>query len=236
MIKTTYFKKFTGGKSIKMNGTPKRINVFDTKAADADYIEICTFSGYHTETIVLVKNKEGVWRSPLWRTGDGYMCYELQPKQTNYALTRVRVEEKEGRVIIAAAVPDLLKEAESAIAWCDLKDKTDTDGRYWLSAYRGAGVYRLIVAGGKIRGAIYGGFHDCRRGRCGHVAGDLVFTEAIYKVVVNRLGTKDFQMLKADGSGTYFYLRNQEDAIYLDTKEYDVPSATGGLHHNIEVK
>ena len=94
MIKTTYFKKFTGGKSIKMNGTPKRINVFDTKAADADYIEICTFSGYHTETIVLVKNKEGVWRSPLWRTGDGYMCYELQPKQTNYALTRVRVEEK----------------------------------------------------------------------------------------------------------------------------------------------
>lgn len=48
--------------------------------------------------------------------------------------------------------------------------------------------------------------------------------------------TGEYRLLKADGSGTYFYLRNQEDAQYLSVKEYDVPSVQGGIHHNIEVK
>lgn len=34
-----------------------------------------------------------------------------------------------------------------------------------------------------------------------------------------------------------FFLRNQEDSIYLETKEYDVPMADGtGWHHNIEIQ
>lgn len=236
MRKITYFRKFQGGDFVTMNGAPKRIDVFDAKAACADYIEICTFSGYHTEIVFLTKGKDGIWRSPLSHTNGDYQRYELQRKQVNYVLKGVRVSEEDGKAIIAVAVPELLKEAEGVIKWCEPKDETDKDGRYWLSAYCGAGVYRLIVADGKIKGAIYGGFHDCRRDIHGHIAGDLAFTEAIYKAVENRLNTKDFQMLKADGSGTYFYLRNPEDAVYLETREYDVPSMMGGLHHNIEVK
>lgn len=234
MIKTTYFNKFSG-ESISMNGTPKRIDVFDKKAADADYIEICTFSGNNYECICLVRNADGVWRSPLWLSGNGYMCYELQAKRTNYALERVAVSEEEGQAIISAVVPVLMKDADKVISWCDPKDEADEEGRYWLSAYQGAGVYRLIVSDGKIRGAIYGGFHDCRRGVRGRIVGDLAFTQAIYKAVEKRLGTKDFHLLKADGSGTFFYLRNSDDAVLLDTKEYEVPSANGLLHHNVEV-
>lgn len=233
MIKTTYFKKFNGD-SLEMNGIPKRIDVFDEKAVDADYVKICTF-GNHYDCVYLTKNDDGVWRSPLWLSSNGYMCYELQAKRTNYALERVKLSEEEGKAIIAATVPKLMEEAGEVISWCDPKDESDADGRYWLSAYHGAGVYRLIVSEGKIHGAVYGGFHDCRRRIHNCIYGDLPFMEAIYKVVEMRLGTKDFSMPKADGSGTYFYLRNSEDASLLTTKEYDVPSENGMLHHNIEI-
>lgn len=235
MRKTTIFGKFTG-ESVRMNGVPKRIDVFDAKAADADYVNICTFSGYYSKDIYLVKGKNGIWRSPLWFTGEAYMCYELQPKKKNYTLECVHVLEEEAKAFIAESIPNLIHDAEEVIAWCDEKDKADEDGRYWISAYRGTGVYRLIVADGKIQGAIYGGLHDNNCGLHALIAGRIAFTEAIYKVIEKHLNTKDFHLLKADGSGMYFYLRNQEDAIYLNTKEYDVPSATGGYHHNIEVK
>ena len=48
--------------------------------------------------------------------------------------------------------------------------------------------------------------------------------------------TGEYHLIKADGSCTYFYLRNHEDAQYLSVKEYDVPSVYGGIHHNIEAK
>ena len=48
--------------------------------------------------------------------------------------------------------------------------------------------------------------------------------------------TGEFRLIKADGSGTYFYLRNQDDAQYLSVNEYYVPSVNGGIHHNFEVK
>ena len=223
-----------------MAGMPKQIRVFDFRAKEAGYVEIHTWYGMGLaskgSSIVLTKNKDGIWCSPLWRTEDGYMRYELIPKQVNYSLERVPLSEEEGNALIEALVPAVTKAAEEVINWCDEKDKEDEDGRYWLSAYRGAGVYRLIVAEGKIQGAIYGGLHDNDAFSVQKKVGDIVFLTALKQVIENRLNTKDFHLLKADGSGTYFYLRYQEDAAYLHTKKYDVPDAKGGLHHNIEVK
>lgn len=230
----TIFGKFEGN-AVHVNGMPKRVVAFDGYTAGVDYVEINTSTGYGSKRTYLTKHTDGVWRSPVWMSGDNYMCYELRAKRVNYALELVRLSDEKGKAILSAAVASVLEDAEKVIDWCDPKDETDSEGRYWLSAYRGCGVYRVVVAAGKIRGAIYGGFHDCNRTiRC-HCAGDMAFMKALYQVVEKHLGTQDFRMLKADGSGTRFYLRNQEDAVHLETKEYDVPSATGGQHHNIEV-
>lgn len=233
-MNTTTFGKFDG-KGFQVNGIPKRITVFDNYAPDADYIGIEISDGYNFKNVYLTKHADGVWRSPVWMSGDKYMCYELHTKRVNYALEIVRLTEDKGKDMFLEAMENCMVDAEKAINWCDPEDENDSYGRYWLNAYRGAGVYRLVVEAGKIRGAIYGGFHDCDRTiRCA-CAGDLAFMDALYKVVEKHLGTKAFKMLKADGSGTYFYLRNADDAVYLKTKEYDAPSVMGWRHHNIEV-
>lgn len=232
-MRKTVFNKIKG-KSVEMNGIPNSIEVFDKKAINADYVEICTFSGNHFSKIVLSRNGKGVWQSPLWLTANGYACYELRAMIKNYKLEVVNFTEKEGEAIIERLIPSLLDEAEKVIFWCN--ENNDENGRYWLSAYQGVGVYRLVVANKRIKGAIYGGFHECNCGIKSALAGYLVLKAAIYKVIEQHLGTRDFQLLKADGSGTHFYLRNNEDAVFLDTKEYDVPSASEILHHNIEVE
>ncbi|WP_373749522.1 Fic family protein [Bacteroides heparinolyticus] len=68
---------------------PKCIDAFDKKAEDALYVELCIFNGYHFETIVLSKDTDGIWKSPLWCIRDRFMRYELLAKRTNYALERV---------------------------------------------------------------------------------------------------------------------------------------------------
>lgn len=131
----------------------------------------------------------------------------------------------------AAEVAKLMPEARKAISWCDPADEADKDGRYWLAAYHGCGVYRLITSGGRILGAIEGGIHGSMR----VAASDAAWFAALRAAIEERVAG-DYQLLKADGSGTYFYLRHAEDAKYLQVKEYDVPAATGGEHHNIEVQ
>ena len=234
---TTIYK--LNGEVSKMNGKPKSIASFEKKAANADCIEIEVYFDCHLdERIFLAKNENGQWQSPVFfedsHFNKGYMRYVLRPMKKNYSLDKVHVSDEEARSLINASVPALLQNAEEVIAWCDPKDENDADGRYWVSAYRGAGVYRIIVKDGKIRGAIYGGFHNCRKSLKAALCPDESFVLALENVITKKIG-EGFQLLKADGSGTYFFLRDAEDKKYLQVKEYDVPSADGGLHQNMEI-
>lgn len=149
-----------------MAGLPKSIQVFDRRSSECDVIKIERFifveSAYPVETIYLSKVGEK-WTSALSYARCGYLRYELVPKQKNYTLQQVDISEEEGKSIIEECIPSQMEEAEKAISWCDPKDEKDEDGRYWLSIYKGAGSYRLIVSEKKILGGIYGGFHDCNR-------------------------------------------------------------------------
>ena len=222
-----------------MAGLPKTIQVFDKRSAECNIIKIERFffeeSAYPVETIYLSKVGEK-WTSALSYARFGYLRYELVPKQKNYTLQQVDISEEEGKSIIEECIPSQMEEAEKAISWCDPKDEKDEDGRYWLSIYKGAGSYRLIVSEKKILGGIYGGFYDCNRSYKSMALGSLSFEKAVFEVVKKKLGTDNFKILKANGSGTYFFLKNVEDREYIDTKDYTVPSATGGLHLNLEIK
>lgn len=228
-----------GNKTIsRMAGLPKTIQVFERRASGCDIIRIERFlfeeSAYPIETIYLSKVGEK-WVSALSLSRIGYVRYELIPKLKNYTLQQVEISEEEGKSIIEECTPLQMEEAEKAISWCDPKDEKDEDGRYWLSIYKGAGSYRLIVSDEKILGGIYGGFHDCRSYKS-MALGLFSFERAVYEVVKKKLGTDNFKILKANGSGTFFFLKNVEDSQYIDTKDYTVPSATGGLHLNMEIK
>lgn len=223
----------------RMAGLPKSIQVFDRRSSECDVIKIERFlfeeSAYPVETIYLSKVGEK-WTSALSYARCGYLRYELVPKQKNYTLQQVDISEEEGKSIIEECIPLQIEEAEKAISWCDPKDEMDEDERYWLSIYKGAGSYRLIVSEKKILGGIYGGFHDCNRSYKSMALGSLSFEKAIFEVVKKKLGTDNFKILKANGSGTYFFLKNVEDSEYIDTKDYTVTSSTGGLHLNMEIK
>ena len=142
-----------------------------------------------------------------------------------------QVSEQEALSLIEAEAASLMTDARNAIRWCRQEDENDTDGRYWLNAYACAEVYRLIVQDGRIVGSIPGGYHESRPLNSSTDAWMQALTAAIAEKV-----TGEYRLLKADGSGAYFYLRNQDDAQYISVKEYDVPSVNGVTHHNIEVK
>ena len=229
-----------GNKTIsRMAGLPKTIHVFDKRSSECDVVKIERFlfeeSAYPIETIYISKVGEK-WVSALSLARGGYMQYKLVPKLKNYTLQQVEISEEEGKAIIEECTPLQMEEAEKAISWCDPKDEKDEDGRYWLSIYKGAGSYRLIVSEEKILGGIYEGFYDCNRSYKSMALGSLSFERAVYEVVKEKLGTDNFKILKANGSGTYFFLRNVEDSQYIDTKDYTVPSESGGLHLNMEIK
>lgn len=124
--------------------------------------------------------------------------------------------------------------AEKAIAWIDPNDENDPEGRYWLACYQGCGEYRLIVKDKKILGAIHGNFFDTRPKIKGYLVRTRVWAQALKDCVSDRIGDH-FRFVKADGSGTRFFLRECKDARLINVREYDVPSAQGGYHHNIEI-
>lgn len=230
MTTTTYYYNSNGEQIKKHNGEPRQAHVFLKNAADAVRIEISTVSafGYGSKNFYKV---DGRWVGDIYETTRGYSREVLVSKVSRMHRLVESVSKEEAEAIIAESVKRVMDKARNAIRWCDPADANDPDGRYWLSAYAGAQVYRLIVQNGRIVGSIPGGFYESRSVRCP----DLVWTKAIRDAVAEKM-TGDYQLLKADGSGTYFYLRNQEDAKYLEVKEYDVPSVKGGMHHNIEVR
>lgn len=227
MRTTTYYYNADGKQIKKHSGEPRNATVFEKNSTDAVRIEICTMYG-----CVKVFNKlNGRWLGKVYRGTNGYNREVLERKRTMIHRVVEQESEKDANSIIEAEVASLMPAARKAIRWCSTEDEKDPDGRYWLSAYAGADVYRLIVKNGRIVGSVPGGYHNSRPLNSNVCAWMKALAAAIAEKV-----TGEYHLIKADGSGTCFYIRNQEDVQYLSVKEYDVPSVFGGIHHNIEVK
>ena len=230
MITTTYYYNADGKQIKKHSGEPRNATVFEKNSTDAVRIEIITISTY--DYGVKDFNKvNGRWLGAVSRGTHGYQREVLERKRTMMHRVVEQVNEKEAISIIEAEVASLIPTARKAVRWCSPEDEKDPDGRYWLSAYAGAEVYRLIVQNGRIVGSIPGGYHDSRPLNSNIEA----WIQALESAIAEKV-TGEYRLLKADGSGTYFYLRNQEETQYISVNEYDVPSVYGGIHHNIEVK
>lgn len=222
MRTTTYYYNADGQQIKKHSGEPRNASVFERNSADAVRILIGS---------KVFKKVNGRWIGELYRKSNGYNREVLERKQTLMHRVVEQVSENEAISLIEDESAQLMDAARDAIRWCRKEDENDPDGRYWLNAYAGAGVYRLIVQNGRIVGSIPGGYHNSRPLNSSVEAWMQALTSAIAEKV-----TGEYHLIKADGSGTYFYLRNKEDAQYLSVKEYDVPSVQSGTHHNIEVK
>lgn len=222
MRTTTYYYNADCKQIKKHSGEPRNASVFERNSADAVHIFIGS---------KVFKKVNGRWIGELYRNSNGYHREVLERKQTLMHRVVEQVSENEAISLIEAEAAQLMDAAREAIRWCRQEDENDPDGRYWLNAYAGAEVYRLIVQNGRIVGSIPGGYHNSRPLNSSADAWMQELTAAIAEKV-----TGEYRLLKADGSGTYFYLRNQDDAKYLAVKEYDVPSVNGVTHHNIEVK
>lgn len=222
MKTTTYFYNAEGKQVKAHSGEPRNASVFERNSADAVRIFIGS---------KVFKKVNGRWIGELYLNSNGYHREVLERKQTQMHRVVEQVSEKEALSLIEAEAASLMTAAREAIRWCRKEDENDPDGRYWLNSYEGAEVYRLIVQNGRIVGSIPGGFHDSRPLNSSVEAWMQALTSAIAEKV-----TGEYHLIKADGSGTYFYLRNHEDAQYLSVNEYDVPSVHGVSHHNIEVK
>lgn len=230
MITTTYYYNADGKQIKKHSGEPRQATVFEKNSTDAVRIEIITISTY--DYGVKAFNKvNGRWLGAVYRGTHGYQREVLERKRTMMHRVVEQVSEQEALSLIDEEAAQLMNAAREAIRWCRQEDENDPDGRYWLNAYAGADVYRLIVQNGRIVGSIPSGYHNSRPINSNIEAWTQALTAAIAEKV-----TGEYHLIKADGSGTYFYLRNQEDEQYLSVKEYDVPSVNGGIHHNIEVK
>jgi len=229
MKRTTYING--EGKTIKYHtGEPRKIEVFKKCSEHAVRIDISESIGQGFLTRHFFK-LAGRWVSEIFKGENGWMRQVLVANQSLMSCITESLSQEEADEIINDESIRVLPYALESIRWCDQKDVEDKDGRYWLNAYSGAGVYRLIVQDGKIIGSIYGGFHGSRHVICSQEAWALSLRKAIEKRV-----SGDYKLLKADGSGTYFYLRNIEDSQYLKTESYYVPSTDGGCHLNLEAK
>lgn len=222
MRATTYYYNADGNQIKKHSGEPRNASVFERNSADAVRILIGS----------KVFNKvNGRWIGELYRNSNGYHRDVLERKQTLMHRVVEQVSEQEAISLIEAEAASLMTAAREAIRWCRQEDENDKEGRYWLNAYAGADVYRLIVQNGRIVGSIPGGYHNSRPLNSSADAWMQALTAAIAEKV-----TGEYRLIKADGSGTYFYLRNHDDAKYISVNEYDVPSVHCGTHHNVEVK
>ena len=230
MRTTTYYYNADGHQIKAHSGEPRNASVFERNSADAVRIKICYISdsGY----CIKVFNKlNGSWLGDIYRCSNGYMREVFKIKRTLMHRVVEQVSEKEALSLIEAEADSLMTAAREAVRWCRTEDENGPEGRYWLNAYAGCEPYRLIVQNSRIVGSIPGGYHNSRPLNSNIEAWMQALTSAISEKV-----TGEYRLIKADGSGTYFYLRNQDDAQYLPVNEYDVPSVDGGSFHNIEVK
>lgn len=104
--------------------------------------------------------------------------------------------------------------------------------RYYVNCYNGCGVYRVAIRNGKITATLYGGYHNS----C-PMDIDLEKWVPVVREEMEKQGT----VVKADGSGTQFFLRESPKPGLIETKKYNVPAPHGDgshgyIHQNIQVK
>ena len=230
---STHYYNADGKKYREHMGEPRRADVFERNSKDAVRIEVwhtAAYSGSYDD--VFTKDNDGRWVGHIVKATNGkYYRNELGCAKTLMHINRVEVDQKLAERLLQEELDALKDYASKEIAWCKPEDEQDENGRYWLGAYRGCGKYRLIVKDGKIIGSIPNG-----REKCPFSLDYMTWTTALENAVAEKV-TGEYHLLPAEGSGTYFYLCNDEDKQYLQTKEYDVPDMeNGGLHHNIEVR
>lgn len=203
-----------------VNGLVKEIKKFKDYSKDAAYVRFSDMRGWSANDTYFYRCADGTWVSPMWQTSDGYARKVLMAKKVNYAVEIISISNDEAEKIITAETNSLLSDAASVINWHD-------------NAYRGAGIYRLIIQDGEVKGSIYGGFHGCRKSMKAMLCSHEAFINAIYQVAEDKIG-QGFKIVKAEGSGHKFYLRERTEGV--DVTEFDVPSVNGGMHNNIEIK
>lgn len=206
-----------------LNGLVLSIEKFNEASKGAAYVRFSDMRGWSSSDLFFKRCADGTWVTPMWQTGDGYARKILAAKRANYAIEIQPLSNDEAEKIVTSETKSLLDEAASVINWCD-----DAD-----NAYSGAGTYRLIIQGGKVKGTVYGGFHGCRKSIRARLFSHEAFVKAIYQVAENKIGP-DFKIVKADGSARKFYLRERIEGVAAS--EFDVPSVNGGMSHNIEIK
>lgn len=152
-----------------------------------------------------------IYGTPNWQsfTFERYEVRTIEGIEKDEAEDRGKFREK--------SVQKVMDEARNAISWCNPADETDADGRYWLSVYDGAGSYRLIISDGKIVGSIAGGFHGSNSGEVAVAS----WAEALIRAAKERYPM--CHIIKANGSGTYFYLcYDEHKSLLANVKEYYV--------------
>lgn len=109
---------------------------------------------------------------------------------------------------------ELRQYAIDAISWCD--ETAESDEPCWKSVFQDNGVYRLIVADGRIRGAIKGGYGlsmpKVEHRSCGYFH----WVAAIERVVWERFPKA--KMLKADYADAKLYMRSVFDGFLIKTR------------------
>lgn len=228
-MKRTYFYNEKGEILKSHRGEPRKIDSFLKNAHYAARIEICEFTAYDIKSEWFTK-EEDRWVGDLFNSSKGYRREVLSFKKKYIHREYENIGNDEAQKMLAEQSEKALPDARDAIRWCNVKDNEDSEGRYWLSAYAGVREYRLIVKNGRILASIPGGF----RGSCIIGCALEAWVNALKTAIEEKI-SGEYNLLKADGSGTYFYLQDIEDVKYLKTKEYVVPSVNGGFHLNIEV-
>lgn len=126
---------------------------------------------------------------------------------------------------------ELIREQLSKVFDVIAEKPTPEEGQpYYLEGYHGCGVYRLAILEGRIVGTLHGGYHDSNR----LGIDDHVWINAVNEFLTEKFGD-EVKFIKADGSGCRFYLRDPEDASYIASFKYNVPSTIGVLHQNLEI-
>lgn len=204
-------------------------------ASNPDYTSI---GHYHTYSTINSQLDESLMEWVVTRGKNVIGRYPLRREHIVKRAQRIADHIEEVRRIIELNKPEnIMTEVKKAVEFIeDLPLPEPGDERYWINVYHGCGVYRLVIKDGKIVASLKGGFHDS----CPYGIDKQRWYDAISLYLTERLGEQGYEnpkwrFVKADGSGTYFYLRDPDDEVLIKTKNFTVPAPNGdgnmGFNH-----